>query len=84
MLACDDTCLIAVALGLFILYFALIFKILRDRQVHKMENMRIVCYNCGANLLQPDICHNLYLDGKNKLFGRCPRCGAVGKFRAYE
>lgn len=56
----------------------------KERRKYELERMRLRCRSCGAILAQPEICHDLYLDGKSIDFGKCPRCRAIGGFDIYE
>lgn len=79
-----DTCLIGISIGIFLISMALTLEIYRQRRQRKMEEMRLKCDNCGAILRQPEISHDLYGNGKDRQFGKCPRCRGIGKFKIKE
>ena len=72
---------IIVSAGLISLSLFIFFKLWKERKERMMENERLRCDSCGAIFRQPDIYHDLYGSGKNRYFGKCPRCGGIGEFQ---
>lgn len=43
--------------------------------------MILKCTTCGSSFDAKEISSWVYGDGKDLQFGRCPQCGAIGRFK---